>query len=172
MVTAVGGRRIVHVMNKQDLIQRILDTLRHELHVLQEAARMANEEALPDADIAESQREPRSVEASYLVDGQSKLAIETKEAILAFERLPLKQFAAGEPVALSAVVELESGRERTTYFVGPKAGGLEIPCNGGAVYVLTPQSPLARRLLGRNIGESVQVDDGGRTRTLRITSVQ
>lgn len=172
LVTTPVDHRMVPVMNKQDLIQRILDTLQHELRVLEEAARMANEEAIPESDIAESQREPRAVEASYLVDGQSRLALETKEAIRAFERLPLKDFAAGEPVALSAVVEVESGPERTTYFLGPKAGGLEVPVNGGAVYVLTPQSPLARRLLGRNLGETVQVDDGGRTRALRITAVR
>lgn len=132
---------------------------------------MANEEALPTDDIAESQREPRAIEASFLVDGQTKIVAELKDAILTYERLGIREFGPHEPVALSALVQLEADGERSNYFIGPKAGGVEIEAGGEMIFVLTPQSPLGRNLLGRNLGDSVPVEGAAGRRTLRITAI-
>jgi hypothetical protein len=158
-------------MNKNQLVRRIVETLREELQVIQNATEMANEEVLPTEDLTESQREPRALEVSYLVDGQTKLAREIKESIAAYEGLTVRTFAPGEPVALTALVRLEGGGEPVDYFLGPKAGGMEIPSEGTKVFVLTPQSPLARRIIGRNIGDAIEVEDGARRRSLRIAAI-
>jgi hypothetical protein len=159
------------MINKSDIVQAILERLRRELHVIEEATSMANEEAQPADDITESQRENRALENQYLVDGQSRIAREHREAILAYETLPLRGFGAGEPAALTALVEVQSGGEKSLYFLGPRAGGVEITVAGSSVLVLTPQSPLGRTLLGRNIGETFAVEHGAVGRQATITAL-
>ena len=94
-------------MNKAQLLQGIIDALREELARIDAATRMANEEVVPDSELSESQREPRAVENAYFVDSQQKHAREIKDAILTYETLTLRNFAPTEPVATTAVVELE-----------------------------------------------------------------
>lgn len=159
-------------MNKSVLIDRILAQLREELQVLENATEMANEEVLPTDDLSESQREPRALEVSYLVDGQTKRAQEIKEAIAAYSGLVPRDFGPGEPVALTALVEMDGAGETACYFIGPRSGGLEIAMEDRTVLVLTPQSPLARQLIGRNIGDTVEVQAGARRRALRISTIQ
>ncbi|MGH8020098.1 MAG: transcription elongation factor GreAB [Opitutaceae bacterium] len=158
-------------IQKSTLVAAIIDRLREELRVLEDAREMANEEALPDDDIAESQRENRALENQYLVDGQDRVAREHREAILAYQALAPRDFGAGDSAALGALVEVETGSERALYFLGPKAGGLEVTSNGATIFVLTPQSPLGQRLIGRNPGDVFAVANPGPRRTARVLAL-
>ena len=159
------------MIEKSEIVASILQQLREEIRVLEDARSMANEEAMPSDDIAESQRENRALENQYLVDGQGKVAQEHRDAILAYEALVPRAFAEHEAAALGALVEVEMGGERTWYFLGPRAGGLDVHVNGATVCVLTPQSPLGRRLIGRNIGDSIVVEEGAGSRIARILAL-
>lgn len=160
-------------MNKADLVARILEKLRDELRLIEDARNMANEEALPADDIAESQRENRALENQFLVDGQSRIVNELKEAITAFENLEVRAFANGEPIALSALVGVKSPRETATYFLGPMGGGLEVAGeNENTVLVLSPQSPLGRSLVGHSVGDTITINDTTPARTIEIISVE
>jgi hypothetical protein len=70
-----------------------------------------------------------------------------------FAALPVRDFAAHEPIALGALIELEDSEERLFYFLGPCAGGTEVSEEGRPVQVITAQSPLGRQLLGKRVGE-------------------
>jgi len=160
-------------MNKADLVARILDKLREDLRLIEEARAMANEEALPADDIAESQRENRALENQFLVDGQSRIVNELKEAIAAYENLEIKPFMPGQPIALSALVRVKGQRGVSNYFLGPKSGGVEIPGeDGSTIIVLTPQSPLGRNLVGRSVGDKVTINDTQPARTIEIEAVE
>ncbi|RME73036.1 MAG: hypothetical protein D6781_01145 [Verrucomicrobia bacterium] len=146
-------------MNKAELVTRILEKLREELRLIEEARAMANEEALPADDIAESQRENRALENQFLVDGQSRIVNELKEAITAYETLPLRTFGPDAPVALTALVRTRTPEETSSYFLGPFGGGIEIDdFEGTTVYVITPQSPLGRSLVGKRVGERIAIN--------------
>ena len=84
--------------------------------------------------------------------------------------MELKEFAPTDAISLGAIVETEIGGEKKLYFVGPKAGGLEVAFDAATVYVITPQSPIGAKLLGRRAGDVVPVA-GGRP-PFRIVSVQ
>lgn len=45
-------------------------------------------------------------------------------------------------------MELEREGERTVYFLGPLASGIEVDCEGRCVQVITPQSPMGRQIIG------------------------
>ena len=140
-------------MDKRLLIQKIVAQLDAELDRYTQAARAAQADATDDQSKAENKYDTRGLEASYLAHGQSRQAMETAQAREQFAALDARTFGPGEPVGIGALVELEGDGEDVFYFVGPSAGGTEIIHEGQEVLVITGQSPLGRRLMGRREGE-------------------
>ena len=86
--------------------------------------------------------------------------------------MPLLDFGPTDAIAVGAVVELESAPQKSAwYLIGPRAGALEVHCEGRDVLVVTAQSPLGQRLIGRRAGDVVPAAGRGSTTTLRILSV-
>jgi transcription elongation GreA/GreB family factor len=158
-------------VDKPALIQKILAQLGEELDVLLKAARAAHAEATHESSKAENKYDTRGLEASYLARGQSRQAAEAVQAIQDFQTLPLRRFSAEDEIDLGAVVEVAGSRERSVYFIGPRAGGTEVAQDGREVMVITPQSPLGRQLVGRRQGERLQLSIAGTTRAIKIASV-
>ena len=83
----------------------------------------------------------------------------------------MKAFESGEAVDLTALVELEIDGTRSTYFIGPRNGGLEIELQRKEITVITPQSPLGQNLMGKKAGERWTGKLGGSTKRYYIVSV-
>ncbi len=158
-------------MNKRDLVQQIISALGAELEGYARSARSAHAEATDEQSKAENKYDTRGLEASYLARGQSRQAMEVAAAISQYESLEVQASVPGEAAAVGTVVEVESGGERTLYFLGPSAGGLEVEHEGTPVLVITPQSPLGQQLLGRKAGDSLQFRLGRSSGTCRILAV-
>ena len=146
-------------MDKPLLIEKVLAHLDAELDRYTQAARAAQADATDDQSRAENKYDTRGLEASYLAHGQSRQAVETRQAREQFAALDRRDFAPGEPVNVGALVELEGEGECVFYFVGPSAGGTEVVHEGQEVLVITGQSPLGRQLIGRCEGE--RLAEGG-----------
>lgn len=155
-------------MDKQPILDQILSHLTDELESLAAAAKDAREYATDADSRAEDKYDTRALESSYLADGQGRLAAEVAENLEAYRTLVLREFPEGEPIALSALVELEQSGAKDLFFLGPKAGGLVVTCDGREVFVVTPLSPVGRRLLGQIAGAKITLDGG---RDARITKV-
>jgi transcription elongation GreA/GreB family factor len=148
-------------VNKPAVREQILDQLRNELALQTRAARLSHEEAISEESKPENQYDMHSQEAAYLAEGQARLAAEIAENIALYESLVVAPNGAGARVALGAAVAVENSGQRTWYFIGPRAGGLELEVEGVPVLVLTPQSPLGRELLGKRVGETMRVQTRG-----------
>lgn len=160
-------------MNKSILREAILQQLRQELSRQAGAAAMARDEAISEESRAENKWDTHSQEAAYLAEGQARLAGEVGASIELYATLPLPAFGADDAIALGAVVELDTGGgRRAWYFIGPRAGGLELEAEGRSVLVLTPQSPLGRQLIGKRRGDVVQSAGRGAPVLQRIAAVQ
>src|SRR3954469_6128446 len=90
------------------------------------AAKASHEEATHEQNKAENKYDTRGLEAAYLAGGQAKQAAETELTIKEFRKLEVRKFAAQEPIAVGAVVELEGDGEITLYFLSPRGGGIEV----------------------------------------------
>ncbi len=177
--TKTGARAFTKVfphVNKPVLRAAILQQLRGELARQSAAAAGSRDEAISEESRAENKWDTHSQEAAYLAEGQARLAAEIGASIELYATLPLPDFAAGQVIALGAAVEVETvagGKARRAwYFIGPRAGGLELAVDGRAVLVLTPQSPLGRQLIGRRAGDTVSSTGRGQPVTQRIVSVE
>jgi transcription elongation GreA/GreB family factor len=162
----------ISTVNKSDLRAAILQQLRDELALQLRAAQLARDEATDEESRARSKYDTHSQEAAYLAQGQARLAAEVEKSLESYTALPLADFAPTDAIALGALVELEVGAgKRNWYFVGPRAGGLEVPFGDGTMLVVTPQSPLGRQLLGRHAGDVVP-GSGNAPAAQRIASVR
>jgi transcription elongation GreA/GreB family factor len=131
----------------------IIARLTENLGVLQKAAQASHAEATHESSKAENKYDTRGLEAAYLAGGQARQAKEIQDSIASYDLLAVRQFSTGDPIDLTAVVELEMDGVISTYLIGPKAGGLEIEHAGREILVITPQSPLGKNLIGRKPGE-------------------
>ena len=158
-------------MNKRAVVQKILAKLTGELEVYFRAAEYARAEATHEQNKPESKYDTRGLEASYLARGQSRQAAELEAALAEFQKLGVKKFAATDPIALGALIELELAGEKNFYFLGPRAGGTEIEHDRKEILVITPQSPLGEQLIEKKAGDSLSLRLGKEQRAAKILSV-
>src|SRR5258708_435892 len=158
-------------MKKAQLIKQIISSLSESLGELDKAARASHEEATHESSKAESKYDTRGLEAAYLAGGQARQAKEILDSIKVYESLVVKEVATDEPIDVAALVEVDSDGIRSTFFIGPRNGGLEIEFGRKAVTVITPQSPLGQNLMGKKAGARWTARVGGSTVKYQIISV-
>ena len=120
---------------------------------------------------SENKYDTRGLEAAYLAGGQARQLRDILDSIQLYEKLPVKNFAPGEPIDLTALVELETNGDRSFYFIGPKSGGLELKHQRKEIMVITPQSPLGTNLLGKKSGDRWTAPLAGQNVKYHIASV-
>jgi transcription elongation GreA/GreB family factor len=158
-------------VKKPDLRRAILNQLRRDLAVQVNAAQLARDEATHEESRPENKYDTHSQEAAYLAEGQARLAAKIEASLAHYTAMPLPDFGPADVIALGAIVEVGDDRRRSSYFLGPRAGGMELTIEGESILVLTPQSPLGRQLLGKRIGDAVQLPGRGAA-TPRIISIK
>jgi transcription elongation GreA/GreB family factor len=158
-------------MNKSDLLKQIVSALADNLSVLDKAARASHFEATHESSKAENKYDTRGLEAAYLAGGQARVAKEIIDAINLYQEMTPRDFAAGDEIDIGAVVEVKNARDVSTYFIGPKSGGLEVQLDKKEIVVITPQSPLGQNLMGKKAGDKWSAQVGGTPSKFEIKSV-
>ena len=157
-------------MDKTRLRQAIIERINAELEMQTRAALMARDEATHEESKPENQYDMHAQEAAYLAEGQAKLAAELQASIALYQGLALAVFTPTQPIGLGAVVTLDAAGRKTRYFIGPRNGGIEVSFADTEIIVLTPQSPLGRLLVGRRVGDTVNIP--GRAVAQRIDAIE
>lgn len=137
-----------------------------------DAARAAHRAAIEGATHtearAENDKDTRGLEQSYLARGQAQRVAELLAGVALVTAMPLRDFGAGDPVALGAIVTLEEDGAERQVFVAPYGGGTVL---AGDVRVVTPSSPFGSTLLGKGVDDQVDLQLPDRTRTLVIVAI-
>lgn len=157
------------MVDKTTLRDAIVARLRADLAQQTAAAQLSRDEAINEESRPENKYDMHSQEAAYLAEGQARLAREIAESVAHYATLPLPLFEPGAAIAIGAVVELSGARGPVWYFIGPRAGGIEVTVGGHEVFVITPQSPLGRELVGKRAGDAVKLP--GRSTEFHIATV-
>ena len=145
-------------MNKNTLLQAIIERLADDLEVARRAAQTAYETATHEENVAENKYDTLGLEASYLATGQARRMEEIRQGLLRFQQLKLRDYDDETGVELGALVQLlAAGKPAQWFFLGPEAAGLKVDCEGQQVMVITPLSPLGKGLLGKFAGDDLSV---------------
>ena len=147
-------------MDKALFYDHLIQTLRVEAGHALNASRDAAEYATDEESRAESKWDTQGLEASYLAAGQASQAKQWIEAIeeLQSEREDLLKNRVAVSLGALFVCSL-SGAEECFFFAGV-AGGHSVRIADIEVTVITPQSPLAHSLLGKQQGDSFTLANG------------
>jgi len=159
-------------MDKKLIVQKIIAALQEQLDAYTRAAHDAHAAATDPGSKAENKYDTRSLEASYLARGQALRVAEAEQALSDFSAPLLLSDQHGKSAVLGSLVMLESQQEKTLYFIGPSAGGLEVEIEGYQVLVITPSSPLGKQLLGKKQGDQFQLKTGAQLATALVCLVQ
>ncbi|MET0591135.1 MAG: transcription elongation factor GreAB [Polyangiaceae bacterium] len=119
----------------------------------------------------ENDKDTRALEQSYLARGQALRVIELNDEIQLLRTMPLRSFGAADPVAVGALVTLESEKDSRCVFLVPRGGGNELSIDGTTVFVVTPQSRLGAAVLGRTVDDDVELVVQGAKREYVVAAV-
>ena len=159
-------------MAKEQIIEKIVAALGADLAVFATAAKAAHEAATHEECLPDNKYDTTALEASYIAQGQANRAQEIRIALESYRSLTLQSFEGDAPIRLTALVTLEDddgGRRR--FFIGPQGGGMKLVDGEGEIMVITPGSPLGRRLLGLRNGDDVQNGDAAAAPSFTIVGV-
>jgi len=162
------------VLNKRELIEQLYAHLRDAQGVARRAEAAASEEARDGASASEKRESARvALENQSLAKGQAQRAERTQAELQALSRFQAPAVVRGK-VELGAIVEVEDGGEGRTFFLAPVGAGVELagPGGDGFLSVVTPASPVGRAVLGRSVGESIEVVVRGEPREWTITWIE
>jgi transcription elongation GreA/GreB family factor len=138
---------------KSALIQEIQSHLAQELSGL-----------LPEVESAHQQGVNPSAATSQRVQ-------ELQKQLTQYRFMPVREFSQNDVVCAGCLVGLELHGRTALYYLVPQGGGLVLSLNGMPVQVITDQSPLGEALMGKRLGEQVQVVIRDQTRSYKITSI-
>jgi transcription elongation GreA/GreB family factor len=158
-------------MDKRALVDKLIAKLEADRLLLAEAALHTYEAATHEESEAEDQYDTRGLEASYLAGAQAKRVAEIDQTLHSLKHLQVRTFAADDPIAATALVEVEHGGKTDFCFLLPLGGGISIEHESRHVQVITPKSPLGEALVGRYVGDLATIDVGQKTKEYEIISV-
>jgi transcription elongation GreA/GreB family factor len=135
-------------MDKTFLVEQLGTKIRDQAQTTLRAAADAGVEARTGA--------ARAVNLARGTAQRTEAAKATLDALDAFRVRPYRR---GEALGLGAVVEIEDGDAGRTLFLAPVGAGEELsgPGGDGVFQVVTPVSPIGRAIVGKKVGDVVEV---------------
>ena len=145
------------VPDKQEILKLLRERVSADLATMVAAQRTVVDGATHEENKPENDKDTRALEQSYLARGQAQRVVELQDALNQLNALELLVFRDGSPIVLSALVALDDGEQQTHYFIAPAGGGERVKLGKLEVRVVTPQSPIARALLGKREGDDLEL---------------
>jgi len=158
-------------VNKKAVLAALKVELEKELVVLKKAALATYEDATHEESKPENKYDTRALEASYLAGAQAKRVKDIEELISICKFQQVRNFNPGEAIAVTAIVEIESGDKINWFLFLPKGGGFTVNFENKKIQVITPVSPLGQALVGLTVGEVATVEMQGKKRDYEILSI-
>ena len=162
-------------MDKKTVHQAITDALLQRFETAKWAAKQAYDAATNEESVAENKYDTFGLEASYLAHGQSKRVLECEKDWLLFNKKPHDIFNDNDAIELWCLVALEViapvNEVEKYFFISPCAGGLTVKINDKSIYLVTISSPVGKALLGKMVGEEVELMQNGKQTAYEITSI-
>ena len=159
-------------MDKKRLHTDLVGRLEAEWKALLASAQEAFDTATDSEHVARSKYETFSLESSYLARGQAERVAGIREELASLRALSTDMDDPDSPIAVGSLVEvLREGGIATYLYLVPAAGGETLDSEMGEVSTVNAFSEYGKRLIGKRLGDSVAVIEGGTSKKVRITEV-
>jgi transcription elongation GreA/GreB family factor len=163
-------------MDKMQLVAQLVSQLeasaRAALSARDAAAAEARDGATPDEKREDARAAHQLAGLGRAQQRRAQQALAEVDSLARFRPTPLPSSA---PIAIGAIVEIEDAEtgEGRTFFLAPVGAGITLtgPGGDGHLSVVTPLSPIGRAVLGRRLGDIVDITVDGDVREWAITFV-
>ena len=157
-------------MNKQDILNLIINQLEADIQIAQQAVDVARDTATHKDCLGSSKYETMGTEASYLAKGQGERLLELQRALAYFKQLKAES---SKSIQLTSLIVLEDeGGKQQNLLLAADAGGLKVSHDDQIITVITPQAPLGRALLGKQVGDDVELNIAGKLSCYEVVNIQ
>ena len=157
-------------MNKSHVIEHLKFALEAQLNSAKQAAKAAHDAATHEESVAETQYDTLGLEAAYLAQGQAERVNDCYKSIKQFETIFKKP--THNKVIISSLVCLEDENALQKWFyLGPAAGGLTVEVKGLTLQVVTPEAPLGKQLLGKQLDDEIRLTIAGKNHEYEVVQV-
>ena len=146
-------------MDKRIIFEQLKKEIEKNLELAIKAAENTYDIATHEENKAENKYDTRGLEASYLAGAQAERVRELRETLGVISNLKMKPFADEDKIALTALIKISSSEKELWLLLLPKGGGQSCSFQGQLIQVITPESPLGKGLIGREVEDTVQVKD-------------
>ncbi len=158
-------------------MSQLSSQLRDKARLAGRSARACADEAMNGASSKEKTVDSRvAIEFASLARGQKQRAEAATLALQSIEGFRLPKLGNRSRVVIGAVVEIEDAEsgEGRTFFLAPVGAGMTLlgPGGDGHLSVVTPASPIGKAVMGRRVGEIVDVQVKGDLREWEIVWVE
>ena len=157
-------------MNKNALQQQIIAILEADREVAKAVLAATHEAATHAESKAENKYDTRGLEAAYLADGQRRRLHEIETALAAYRNLQPGSSVDGR-ARVGALLCLDHDGAERWFFLGPDAAGLKLQHDGREILVITARSPLGQGLLGREVGDEVELRVHGQLQRYEVLQI-
>lgn len=155
-------------MDKKKLILQLIELTKNNLQAAYNAAQSTYDIATNEESKAENKYDTRGLEASYLAGAQAERVADIKATLMSYENLNIKNFGHDSKIAITALVEISSNNKNTWILLMPKGGGQSLIFNEKLIQVITPESPLGKNIIGKEIGDLILISTGDQNREYEI----
>ena len=159
-------------IDKSSLLDALLASVRADLDVATAAARAAHEAATHEEAKPENDKDTRSIEAAYLAGAQGERVRELTRTQAIFERTPRRSFGQSDVIAAGALVTLKQGSGTLVCFIAQGGGGIRLQLETRSIQVVSLASPLGQALLGRSVGDEIEVELGKTVKTYVVEALE
>lgn len=144
-------------MNKKTLFENLKSEIDLQLKYAIEATKGSIEMATHEDSKAENKYDTRGLEASYLARAQSERVLDLKTLRNGLDSLKIRSFENNQPIALTALIQLESKGTSQWFLLLPHGGGQSFNYQNEIIKVITPESPIGTHLIGKTLNDTIEL---------------
>lgn len=155
-------------LDKQALKAALLQSLDDEINVALQSATTAHGTASDANNKPENKYDTLALEAAYLAHGQSERILGLQQMRIQVAKWPVPELNDNDSIRLGAYVEViaeDDAKQRV--FIAP-VGGKKLQIEGQSILVISSETPLAKSLLGKSVGDEVSLTLGGKAQYWKV----
>ena len=153
------------------VVNTIIEQLEKTLAVQIKAAKDAHMAATHSESVAESKYDTFGLESSYLAQGQQKRVEEVTLALHYFKQLKPDDNSNAEFITCPCIISLLSDQQSLYFMLAQYAGGLKVVFESLELRVITPASPIGKKLLDKMLGDEVDISVNGQQLAFEIINI-
>lgn len=147
------------MINKTELFKKLKIEIDRQLQLAVETVQVTLDVATHEENKPENKYDTRGLEASYLARAQSERVLDLKDVKIVIDSLKLRDFSQGQPIAISALIQLETKGKTLWVLLLPKGGGQSLEHDGLSIKIITPESPMGAQLVGKSVDDTIHIKD-------------